>query len=187
MSRKYESTRGRSSTTGLSTTTQRQQTPLSKPQVREYDKDGYHVIESTTPTSRMVIKYNDKEMSYTYNSQVKYSGPYSKDFIDSMARTMSYGYGNADKILDDFLSDSDIFFDEFYPRYPRNYIGSESYYSDGNSPRRTSYVYHERHTKSSGCCGCFLWAIVLLAVLCLVMYGMSEIGESIIDFFKNLF
>lgn len=191
MSRKYTSSRTSGSTQAKKSSSQLPavQPPVAHPQGQEtkvYDKDGYHYIEKITPNSHVIIKYNDTSITYTYSSGFQYTCPYSRELLNAFANTSSYELGSIEKLFDDI--------DDMMDEIDHGLFGdSSTIYSDDpfyHKHRPTSRVIRKEERSSSsstGCCGCLLWALVFLAVLCLVMYGMSEIGESIIDFFKNLF
>ena len=162
---------------------------LSKNTRTYVDSEGYTTIEQKTPTSHLVLRYNEEknDMMYSYNSHTKYKGPIST--LDSTERI------DFDIMFDELFSDVDASLDKLDRQLDLfdDWLDAQFPFGD-TAPRLSSsssseYYQKKRYTKrkSSGCFGCLLWTILGFIFLCLILYGMGVLGGAIIDFLKGLF
>lgn len=189
---------------------------LSKEKVRTYvDANGFNVIEYQTPTTHLILRYNDADMVFIHNSQIRYSGPIKHDIIDNelakLDTTLGRGFDDDffdfeqrikefDRDVDKWNQNFDKLINEFptfssTPRLensshknPNQYQWSYSYSkSTSNTSPYHGSVHNNRDNEKSGCLGCFLWAILSFVIFCLILYGMGALGGAIWDFFSELF
>lgn len=158
------------------------------------DEDGYNVIEYKSPSTSLVLKYNDTHMIYSYNSEIRYDGPIDTSFFDA-------GLASFDKDLFDFnksyeemqreLDEWDKKFDKWMnemPSYPTlGYTTSNQYHSTIQTPRPHYNRRYRQRTYTGGCGSCLFVTVIIFVVACLVLYGMGVLGGNIIDFIRGLF
>ncbi len=178
---------------------------FSNENVKKYvDDNGFSVIEYKTPTTHLILRYNDTQMIYIMNSEIRYSGPIRNDILDkkleeldiklSKLNTSFDGtFYDFDKMLDDFDKDLDVwdhYFDKLIEDFPTFSSGSSVSISQNSSSGTGTYkrsVRTKRSSGSSGCLGCFLWTILIFVIFCLVLYGMGALGRTIFDFLAGIF
>ena len=119
------------------------------------DEDGYTNIIYQSPDTKMVIRYKGDKMSYWCNSELIYSGKYSKNLTDQAERQFYSGM----KQLDDSLARLDKEVDKL------NHIDTISLFSTANQSSSSRSRTTDKTTSSSssdwGCClGCLISFII---------------------------
>ena len=153
------------------------------------DEDGYTNIIYQSPDTKMVIRYKGDKMSYWCNSELIYSGKYSKNLTDQAERQFYSGM----KQLDDSLAQLDKEVDKL------NHIDTISLFSTANqssssrsSSRTTSSA---KSTSNSGSNrGCLLAGLGYLGVfiiitigICVILYAMGWLGGEFVSFLRDFF
>lgn len=173
---------------------------------RYVDENGYTVIEYQTPTERLLLKYNQNHMFYSYNSEIRYDGPFDFESLNKAFKELDHSLDLLDQSLDqfdrkleDFETSIDRFFDEddsferifgraFDPLYSPSRIEQSQSYYDTVGQNRHKNMRSSSNSSGNGCClGCLIGTILIFAIICIVLYGMGYVGMQIIDFIRNLF
>ena len=149
------------------------------------DEDGYTNIIYQSPDTKMVIRYKGDKMSYWCNSELIYSGKYSKNLTDQAERQFYSGM----KQLDASLARLDKEVDKL------NHIDTISLFSTANqsSSRSDSRTTSSAKTTSGngsdwGCClGCLISFIVITMAFCVVLYAMGWLGGEFVSFLRDFF
>lgn len=162
---------------------------------REYDADGYHVLELSAPNNHFIMKYNSDHLQIVSRKEIIYDGPsYDavKDAVERQLRLMNQSFSELNfhtdfdaylDWLDEELDDLDRILDDFDTRY--------NSYSDHPRAWESEYRYSSRrnniYKRKSGCLGCFVWFILFIVIISIVLYGMGQLGSTIIEWIKSLF
>ena len=146
------------------------------------DEEGYTNIIYQSPDTKMVIRYKGDKMSYWCNSELIYSGKYSKNLTDQAERQFYSGM----KQLDDSLARLDKEVDKL------NHIDTISLFSTANQSSSSRSRTTAKTTSSSssdwGCClGCLISFIIITVAFCVVLYAMGWLGGEVISFLRDFF
>lgn len=192
----------------LNTTEQPPATSNGSSTTRTYvDSQGFNVIEYHSPTADIIIRYNDTDMSYIYNSQIRYNGPipplpeYNFDYLfedfDKQMESFDKQMEDFDERMKEFDRRVQAWNDETNARIASmnkdyNYTYSRRYTSRTNSqnPQYSQSTYQKIEKKGgcfSGCFGCLVSLIIFIVIAGLIFYGLAWVGESLIDLLSGLF
>ena len=157
--------------------------------VKYVDNEGYTNIVYESTDEKMVIRYKGNHMEYWYNSELKYSGEYTDEFLKlanqrlhSSMRSLDESLASLDKELAK-LGDFDTV----------SLFDSGNLLPGGSTYRTTSYT---KTTYSNGSSfgvrfGCVVVSIIILIAICAILYAMGWLGGEFFsfmrDFFKSLF
>lgn len=157
------------------------------------DENGYTNIIYQSPDTKMVIRYKGDNMSYWYNSELRYSGKYSKNLVESLTYQTEQQFDSSMKQLDDSLARLDREIDKL------DHIDSISLFSTANqssSSRSSSKSNNYTKTTSSnssdlGCLGCgfgcLISFIIITIGICVILHFMGWLGGAFVSFLRDFF
>ena len=152
------------------------------------DNEGYTNIVYESTDEKMMIRYKGNHMDYWWNSELKYSGEFTDEFLklvnqrlDSGMRSLDESLAQLDRELDKLgnLDTVSLFYSGILP--------------DSSTYRATSYT---KTTYSKGSSwgfrlGCLVVSIIILIAICAILYAMGWLGGEVVsfvrDFFENFF
>ncbi len=137
---------------------------------RYVDEEGYTNITYQSPDTKMVIRYKGDKMSYWYNSELIYSGRYSKELASQAERRF---YGNTK--LDDFAQFEKVSYADLF-----NSANQSSSSNKNSSPKLSPSDW--------GCClGCLVSFVIITIGICVILYAMGWLGGEFVSFLRDFF
>lgn len=153
------------------------------------DNEGYTNIIYESTNEKMVIRYKGNHMDYWWNSELKYSGEFTDEFLKLVNQRLDSGM----RSLDESLAQLDRELDKLGNLDTVSLFYSGNLLSGSSTYRTTSY---SKTTYSKGSSwrfrlGCLVVSIIILIAICAILYAMGWLGGEVVsfvrDFFENLF
>lgn len=153
----------------------------------EFIDGEFKVMEYSSPTSKVTIKYSNSWMIYTQDDKVVYNGPYDpekqKAALKEFEETQKKWEEEWKKSYNDMFKDFEESQKKREEEWQRSY---NDLFKDFSS--QTPTIGKSTSQKSdSGCClVSLLLGLFWLVILCMIIYGMGKVGFNVVEFLKNL-